>query len=84
MRKGKTARVLEGEHSHQAVRILKYPDLDKAIGWYGSDEYQALISNRNLAADLTVNSHEEPTAGIKDGQELRECGICRDKAAFPD
>ena len=56
MRKGKTARVLEGEHSHQAVGILRFPDLDRAIGWYGSDEYQALIPNRNLAANLTVIS----------------------------
>ena len=62
MRKGKTARVLEGEHSHQAVGILRFPDLDKPIGWYGSDEYQALIPNRNLAADLTVVSYEEPAA----------------------
>lgn len=61
VKKGKTAGVLEGAHSHQAVGILKFPDLDKAIGWYDSADYQALIPNRNEAAELTVISYEEPT-----------------------
>jgi uncharacterized protein (DUF1330 family) len=62
VQKGKNAGVLEGAHRHEAVGILKFPDLDKAVGWYRSADYQALVPNRNAAAELTVISYEEPVA----------------------
>lgn len=60
VQKGKVAGVLEGEHEHRAVGILKFPDLDTALGWYNSPDYQSLIANRNAAANMTIISYEEP------------------------
>lgn len=62
MAKGKSAKVLSGQHNHSTVGILKFPDLIKAHGWYESEAYQALIPNRNEAADMTVISYEQPLA----------------------
>ena len=58
--KGKSARVLSGKHDHPTVGILKFSNLDKAHGWYESEAYQTLISNRDEAADMTIISYEEP------------------------
>ena len=52
--------VLSGHHDHRNVGILKFPDLNQAHGWYESEAYQCLISNRDAAADMTVVSYEEP------------------------
>lgn len=62
MAKGKSARVLSGKHNHSTVGILQFSDLTQAHGWYESDAYQALIPNRNEAADMTVISYEQPAA----------------------
>jgi uncharacterized protein (DUF1330 family) len=58
--RGKAGRVLAGEHDHKIFAMLKFPDLNNAHGWYQSDAYQALIQNRDEAADFTVISFEEP------------------------
>jgi uncharacterized protein (DUF1330 family) len=58
--KGKTERVLAGEHRHTNVGIIRFPDLDKAHRWYLSEAYQALIPIRDAAADITVVSYQDP------------------------
>jgi len=58
--RGKSAKVLSGVHNHPTVGILKFTDLNRAHGWYESEAYQALIPNRNEAADMTIISYEEP------------------------
>ena len=43
---------LQGEISHPVKVVLKFADKETAKGWYNSEEYQALIPNRNQGADL--------------------------------
>ncbi len=62
VQKGRKAAVLQGEHNHEVVVILQFPDLDAANAWYNSTDYQALVPNRNAAADLTIISYEVPAA----------------------
>lgn len=60
--RGKAVQALAGEDSHQTVGILKFPDRSAASAWYGSADYQALVPNRDAAADMTVVCYEEPPA----------------------
>ena len=58
--RGKVAGVLAGEHGHQTVGVLKFPDQTTAKDWYDSDAYQSLIPNRDEAADMVVVSYDGP------------------------
>ncbi len=60
MAKGKTLKVLAGHHKYPNIGILKFPDREKAREWYESEAYQKLIPTRELAADMSVVSYEEP------------------------
>jgi len=60
--KGKAKKVFAGEHTHQTVGVLSFPNLENAHGWYESEAYQSLIPARDAAADMTVISYIEPTA----------------------
>ena len=42
---------LHGKFDHQVQVILEFPSRDDAYNWYHSEEYQALISTRNLGMD---------------------------------
>lgn len=59
LHKGKVAKVIVGEHNSQAVAIIKFPNLATIDTWYNSDEYQALIANRNEAADMTFIAYDK-------------------------
>lgn len=56
---GKLARVLNGGRSGSAFVLLKFPDQEAVGKWYDSDAYQALIPDRNKAADVTFLSYDE-------------------------
>ena len=56
--RGKASKFFAGSDNHQAVGILKFPDIGSAESWYGSDAYQALIPNRDEAADMVITSYE--------------------------
>lgn len=58
--RGKLAGVFTGDNSHNMVAILKFPDQATAKNWYDSDAYQALIPNREQAADMVLSSYIEP------------------------
>ncbi len=60
--RGKVTGVLAGEHAHQNAVVIKFPDLDTLNNWYNSPEYQALIPNREEAADMIFISCDEPPA----------------------
>ncbi len=57
--RGKASKIVAGEHGHKICAILKFPDLKSASGWYESDAYQLLISNRDNAGDFTIIIYEE-------------------------
>ncbi len=56
---GKVADVFAGEHGYKGAVILKFPDAAAARAWYTSPENQALIPNREEAADVVIVCCEE-------------------------
>lgn len=58
--RGQADGVLAGEADHQAVGIVKFPDKEALSAWYGSDAYQALVSLREQAADMTIVAYSVP------------------------
>ena len=57
------ASVLEtmtGEADFDRFILLEFPDADTARGWYQSADYQALIPNRDEAADMLFTLAEMP------------------------
>jgi uncharacterized protein (DUF1330 family) len=61
-KRGKMVNVMAGSHDRKNVAILTFPDHASAEGWYNSPAYQALIPNRDEAADMTSICYEEPRA----------------------
>lgn len=56
--RGKRAATFAGDHPHDDVVVIRFPDLDAANGWHGSAAYQALIPLRKQAADVVLLSYE--------------------------
>ena len=42
---------LQGDFVHQVQVVITFPNREKALGWYNSDEYQALIPLRDEGMD---------------------------------
>ena len=42
---------LQGKFAHKVQVIITFPSQEKALGWYNSDEYQALIPTRDEGMD---------------------------------
>ncbi len=59
MFRGKLAQVLEGAHDYHLSGVLKFPDQETVTAWYGSDAYQALVPNRDDAADMVFISCDQ-------------------------
>ncbi|MFV2056937.1 MAG: DUF1330 domain-containing protein [Thiohalomonadales bacterium] len=57
--KGKQVKTLAGEHSAQAAVVVKFPNLTAIDDWYHSADYQALIPNRDAAADMVFICYED-------------------------
>lgn len=57
--RGRRKAVLAGEHRHELVVVLRFPDPDAIASWHGSPAYQALVPIRDAAADVTLVSYEE-------------------------
>ncbi len=51
---GKTQRVLNGEEENQQVVVVRFPDIGAINEWFDSDAYNALLSMREEAADMTM------------------------------
>jgi len=58
LHKGQLQSVLHGEQSHASVAIIQFPDQATLDSWYASPAYQALIPNRNEAADMVFSSYD--------------------------
>ncbi|MHA7925528.1 MAG: DUF1330 domain-containing protein [Marinobacter sp.] len=42
---------LHGDFAHKVQVVIVFPSKEKALGWYHSEEYQALISIRDQGMD---------------------------------
>ena len=49
-----TAEVLEGTQPYPRTVILEFPNMEAAMAWYESDEYQAILPLRQKSSTGTV------------------------------
>jgi len=56
--RGRLAQMLSGQQPYAETVVLRFPDLASIDGWHRSDEYQALIPIRQLAADVLLSSYQ--------------------------
>ena len=52
--RGQLTEVLAGQHDHDRVVVIEFPDQATLDSWYGSEKYQALIPTRDKAADVVI------------------------------
>jgi uncharacterized protein (DUF1330 family) len=50
--RGRRTAVLVGEHQHDAVAVLQFPDETALNNWFNSEAYQQLAPTRDRAADV--------------------------------
>jgi len=55
--RGQLDKVLSGQHKHDLVVVIEFPDQATVDNWYGSEKYQSLISLRNKAADVVIMTY---------------------------
>ena len=63
--------ILYGDPTLSSGAIVRFPDLESAVGWYNSPEYQQLIEVRSVAMDAhfsLLDGLNRPTAGEKASQ----------------
>ncbi len=58
--RGKVEGTLSGQSAHQAVGIIKFPNMKALQAWFNSDAYQAIIPLRDEAAEMTIVSYTVP------------------------
>lgn len=56
--RGRRVATLSGEHRHDDVVVIRFPDARSVAGWFGSAAYQALIPLREQAAEMVLISYE--------------------------
>jgi len=56
--RGRRLAMLSGEHRHDDVVVIRFPDPQAVAGWFGSAAYQALIPLREQAAEMVLISYE--------------------------
>lgn len=58
--RGKMESALAGSDKHDAVGIVKFPDMDTLNAWFRSDAYQAIVPLRDKAASMTIVAYSAP------------------------
>lgn len=57
--RGRRTAVLIGEHRHDTVAVLQFPDEAALNNWYNSEAYQQLAATRDRAADVLFIGYKE-------------------------
>jgi len=55
--RGRLVKVLAGQHGHDLVVVIEFPDHAALDAWYDSEKYQALIPLRDKAADVVITTY---------------------------
>lgn len=55
--RGQLVSVLAGEHEHDRVVVIEFPDYPTLDDWYHSEKYQSLIPLREEAADVVITTY---------------------------
>jgi len=56
--RGQLVSVLAGNHEHDRVVVIEFPDYSTLNDWYHSEKYQSLIPLREEAADVVITTYE--------------------------
>ena len=56
--RGQLVKILAGQHEHNLVVVIEFPDQSTLDNWYGSEKYQSLISLRDKAAHVVLMSYQ--------------------------
>jgi uncharacterized protein (DUF1330 family) len=56
--RGQLDRILAGQHDHNLVVVIEYPDRTTLDNWYDSEKYQSLIPLRDKAADVVITTYK--------------------------
>ncbi len=57
--RGKVMGSIAGDVAHNAVAIIKFPDMQKLEAAFATDAYQAIIALRDEAVDITIVKYEQ-------------------------
>ena len=56
--RGQLVKILAGQHEHDLVVVIEFPDQSTLDNWYGSEKYQSLIPLRDKAADVVITTYK--------------------------
>ncbi|MBW2613853.1 MAG: DUF1330 domain-containing protein [Deltaproteobacteria bacterium] len=56
--RGQLVSVLAGEHEHDLVVVIEFPDYPTLNDWYNSEKYQSLIALREEAANVVITTYK--------------------------
>ena len=56
--RGQLLEVLAGEHEHDLVVVIEFPDQSTLENWFHSEKYQSLIPLRDKAADVIITTYQ--------------------------
>ena len=55
--RGQLVAVLAGQHDHDLVVVIEFPDQGVLDAWFSSAQYQSLIPLRDRAASVVITSY---------------------------
>ena len=55
---GQLVKILAGDHEHDLVVVIEFPDQSTMDNWYGSKKYQSLIPLRDKAANVVIMTYK--------------------------
>ena len=55
--RGQLVEILAGQHKHDLVVVIEFPDQSTLNNWYASEKYQSLIPLRDKAANVVITTY---------------------------
>ena len=56
--RGQLVEILAGQHEHDLVVVIEFPDQSTLNNWYASEKYQSLIPLRDRAANVVITTYK--------------------------
>ena len=56
--RGQLVEILAGQHEHDIVVVIEFPDQSTLNNWYASEKYQSLIPLRDRAANVVITTYK--------------------------
>jgi uncharacterized protein (DUF1330 family) len=56
--RGQLDKILAGQHEHNLVVVIEFPDQSILDQWFNSEKYQSLIPLRDKAADVVITTYK--------------------------